>query len=419
MSKTFYALYFALGPVYWLPGLSPNTIQVCKLLLFGFLSWKIIIAWARGRRFPIFKTSFLFFLPFLAVTLVSIAMHGGLEADLSVAINLLLPMCVMCVVPTLAKSDREAIFEGIKRSPIYFSVIASFVPIGLIIPALNWANPYADASTAEFFIGQTYTGFGGSRTGWSLGASLMCAVALANFGYADTFRTKISTLLVFSIISVSIFIPAGRAGIFAVAGMMLVLAALGGFNKATFAKSGVILIIFSILLTFAIIFADELRLDMLFAGQLAEGSTGRSEGYQIALRLLSTEPWFGVGVKASDLRYYGLDYNEIHNAILNYVTRFGLLALAPGLLLFAWLIILMYVKRKRAFRSHIIMCAILSMTSIGIITFTEPVSGFGVFHCVIIYWFLMALFVGENAGSRSISGFKKRCHQANNGIRRI
>lgn len=398
MSKALYGLYFALGPVYWLPGIGPNTLQGLKLLLFAFLTWHVLTAWASGGRFPVSKTSVLFFLPFVTATLVSIAMHGGLDADVLVAVNILLPMCVMCIVPTLPKAARTAIFNGIKKSPVYFSMIAVFVPIGLIVPSLNWPNPYADASTAEFFIGQTYTGFGGSRTGWSLGASLMCAIALANFGYAESFRMKVSSFFIFAIISFSIFIPAGRGGIVAVAGMMLVLAALGGFNKATLVKSGVILLIFGILLTFAIIFADELRLDMLFAGQLAEGSTGRSEGYEIALRLLSREPVFGVGVQASDLTYFGLDYNEIHNVLLNFAARFGFFAFIPGLLIFGWLMALMYANRKRSYQSRVAMCSILAMTSIGIISFTEPVSAFGVFHCVIIYWFLMALFVGENSG---------------------
>ncbi|MGN5480382.1 hypothetical protein ACTMU2_37235 [Cupriavidus basilensis] len=82
-------------------------------------------------------------------------------------------------------------------------------------------------------------------------------------------------------------------------------------------------------------------------GNVTEGSNGRMEGYAVAMELFMNSPLFGVGAADADLERYGIGYNEIHNTILNFATKFGLLATIPVLLLFVFLAIKIFQMRGR------------------------------------------------------------------------
>ncbi len=142
-------------------------------------------------------------------------------------------------------------------------------------------------------------------------------------------------------------------------------------------------------------FADELRLDALLNGNVTEGSNGRMEGYAVAMELFMDSPLFGVGAADADLERYGIGYNEIHNTILNFATKFGLLATIPVLLLFVFIAIKIFQTKGRIYEEMSIMSAALVMVSASVFVFTEPVVVFGNFHNTMLFWFVMGVFLGR------------------------
>ncbi|ODV40663.1 hypothetical protein AWV79_05560 [Cupriavidus sp. UYMMa02A] len=209
VGKILYLLYFSLGPVYWLPGVGPGIIQALKLSLFGLIIFRVVRGWL-GAGAKIDRVLVVFFLVINASFLLSSLLHGGYFQENNSIVNYSLPMFLLCVVPLLSSAERAAISEAIRCAPYCFFAVAIFVPLGLMFPALDWHNPFYEGDY-DFFIGQVYTGFGGSRTGWSVGASFLTSIALVNVLFCSG-RKRVWAFFVFGVICSSIFIPGGRAG---------------------------------------------------------------------------------------------------------------------------------------------------------------------------------------------------------------
>lgn len=388
-----YSLYFALGPVYWLPGISPVVMQAVKLSLFGLITLRILYVWSR-RNFAVHKVSLALFTGLIFVLCISFLAHGAPPDELSDLVSFLIPMAVLCITSASSASEQQRIANGLLKAPVYFACIASLVPLALIFPSLAGENPFYQAN--DFFgLTQTFTGFGGSRTGWALGGSFISALALTNFVLATTRKRKIYSALIFLIISAAIFIPAGRVGIVTTAVMLATLALLGLKNgkigrKTTFAMLLLLLILIGVVLYFA----EELRFSVFLTSSLADASTGRTDGYRIALDLINENPALGVGIQKSDLKFYGVSYSDIHNTNLNFAVRYGLIAVIAAFSIFGYLIHRMLFVSHMAYRHAPILAAIMTMVAACTITFFEPYVVFGSFHTSIVFWFAMAVFLG-------------------------
>lgn len=400
MVQYLYVVFFALGPVYWLPGIGPDAMQAIKLALFLMVGTRLAMRWlfVYGARVP--RAPLAYFAALLGTMLLSTLFHFDGASNLSLIGNYLVPLAVLVMVSVASEDEIERIVRALRWAPSVFAPIALLVPLGLLVPGLNWVNPYSEA--LDGFVGtQTFTGFGGSRTGWSLGTSLLMAAAIANIYFLEGRKSRLLAYCVILIIGAAIFIPGGRVGMLAILSMLLSLTALN-LSKRSRVKTALLLMLSLVVLTaVALYFAEELRLDALLGGNLSEGTTGRTEGWAIALKVLSENPIFGVGVAGSDLKLYGLEYGAVHNALLNFALRFGMLSTMVLVAMFGWMCLHLHRVRGRVFDRPIILLAGLMLVAVFAEMLTEPEVIFASYYNSIIFWFAFSASIGQkrNFGS--------------------
>lgn len=398
MGTYLYLLFFALGPVYWLPFASPGQMQALKFFLFAAiilrLGWHWVNSGGRLSRTPVALLAF----AIMAILFASLTHTAPIE-DLKVLGAYLLPLMVLGVIPALSGASRAEIEDGIRGAPPVFACIAVLVPLGLIFPSLNWVNPYS-AEIDDFVGSQTFTGFGGSRTGWSTGASFLGAVAFANLAITTATRRwlKLVTLL---IIGAAIFIPGGRVGMAAFALMLALLTSLGALRRSTVRASIYWLLATILTVMIALVFAEELRLTALLSGSLSEGTTGRSEGWKYGWDIFTQNPIFGVGEYVADVVGRSAGYGAVHNTLLNSLVKFGVVGTLPLMLVFGWLFTRLYSRRRNAMSHYPTLIAALMFACIGAIVWFEPYAVFGAFFNVLLFWFAIGIFLSRQSDAAS------------------
>lgn len=392
-----YAMYFCLGPIYWLPQVNKTLLDAFKLCIFLIIAIDITINWCKsGTRL---KNNIYSVMLVLSITglLVSFAAHSGENFNASAVANLLLPIFILSTGAGMEAGKDIDLIKAIKVAPLLFSLVAILIPLGLLIPSLNYQNPFYDETTWQF--SQTYTGFGGSRTGWSFGASFLAAVALANAITANGWQ-KFINLMAFMTIVTSVAIPGGRGGLLAIAAILATASVLSiSLKRRKIAAIAPTIMLVS-LIGLGFIFSEELRLSLILSGDASAASTGRTDGYTIGIALIMNDPVFGSGLRAADLINYGFQYSEIHNAILNYSAKFGLISSIPIILLFTLLYILVITSKLQPLQQWEGLLFLLSLISLSILTLLEPTAAFGNFHNTMIFWFITAIYLN---GSTRIS----------------
>lgn len=394
MGSFLYLCFFALGPIYWLPNVSPAAMQILKFALFAAicirLGWKWVQSGGRLSRKPFFLLS----VAIAAIILCSVT-HDSPIDDIAALGNYALPLIVVGVVPLLSMASRTEIEMGLRGAPVLFACIAILVPLGLVFPALNWMNPFS-LEIHNFEGSQTFTGFGGSRTGWSLGASFLGALALANVASSDGKGKKWNFLIVV-IIGAATFIPGGRVGMAAFALMLISIVALGALRKSTVRTSLYWLGITFVTVLVALTFAEELRLASLFTGDLREGTTGRTEGWKFGLDIFMSNPIFGIGEYEADLIGRAEGYGAVHNVLLNYLVKYGVVGTLPMLAFFLWLFVRIYSRRRDALVHYPTLVAALMFASTSAIVWLEPYAVFGAFFNALVFWFAVGIFLARRS----------------------
>lgn len=388
-----YAIYFSLGPIYWLPQVSITSLEVFKLCIFFLITLDITINWIKSGA--CLKNNIYIGLLALSIVglLISFLAHSTENFSASAVTNLLLPLFILSTGAGTDAEKNHTLINAIKVAPLLFSFFAILIPLGLLIPSLNYQNPFYDESTWQF--SQTYTGFGGSRTGWSLGASFLAAAALANAITANGWH-KFINLMAFTTIVTSVAIPGGRGGLLAIAAILATASILNGSLKRRKIATFVPAIMLILLIGLGYVFSEELRLSLLLSGDVSAASTGRTDGYMIGIALLMNDPVFGSGLQAADLINYGLQYSEIHNAILNYSVKFGLISSMPIILLFALLYMLIMTSKLQSLQQWEGLVFTLSLISLSVLTLLEPTTAFGNFHSTMIFWFITVIYLNRN-----------------------
>lgn len=389
-----YALYFCLGPIYWLPLIDKNLLDVLKLFLFSMIMSDII--WRCISLKYIKKINI--FLGFLYMALiglfVSFISHGGENFDINPVVSIILPILIMTTAVYGESRDEFQIVDAIKLAPLLFSFFAAFVPIGLFVPSLNFQNPFYDETNWQF--SQTYTGFGGSRTGWSFGASFLAAAALANIITAKNWLRIINSLAFITIIA-SVAIPGGRGGMLAITTMVVTLIFTGFYLKKNYISFLILILIFSLMMVFGYKYSEELRLTLLFSGDASIASSGRTEGYNIGISLIGENLFFGSNLYDVDLKNYGFEYSQIHNSVINYAVKFGIIASLPIIFLFLAFYFSIFKIKRTELQQWYFIFFILSLNGVAVLTLLEPTSVFGNYHNTLIFWFSVIIFLNKNS----------------------
>lgn len=400
MIKYIFLFLLALGPIYWLPNISPIYLNIMK----SFLALSALMV----CFYNFYTKKLIIYIPILLLLLILSVFFGFsllINNDTLNYLGLLdffLPLFLIIFCYYFREDILDQVNWAINNCYKIFTLFCLFIPLGLVFPQLNWFNPYY--LDGGFEVTQTWTGFGGSRTGWSVGASFILAISLANL-ITSKGIDKILNILCFIIIALSIFIPTGRGGIFSVL-FMLLFSILIGFvgRKKKINLFSIITIIISIF--FAVFFSEYLRLDYLMSGDINKASTGRTDGYSFALNLIADNMFFGVGADRSDLMSYGFEYNQVHNAIINFVLKYGILAFIPLFLFFLIIYVRVFLDLSKLKYEKFYISFIFILIPTTIFNFTEPTVVFGNYFNTLVFWFLLLVYLNKRRFFFEEKGFK-------------
>lgn len=393
MKKYIFTLFFALGPVYWFLFIPPNYIAIVKYLLFMSILSILIKDWFLISELKVYKKTTIIFSVAIFLIFVSLTINSEEADSYKDIINYLVPLFFTALIPLTSDKFRNQVYQGLLGSTKVFSCIALFIPLALFIDGVIWINPiYSEINVEGLAFTQIYTGFGGSRTGWSVGASFIAAISMFNIFITTSRYRRIIEIICFSIITISILIPSGRSGIISLLLLFFVFMVLKLLYKRVPKYSLLSLAVFSSILFF---YSDKFRLDSFFKGSTQDISNGRFKGYMIAIESIYDNFFFGVGISNSDMTQLGLEYAEVHNVFLKFLMNFGFIPFIPFLLLFSWIFFTIYRKRSYLTINDILKLFIFINVPVLVSSFTEPNVIFSNFFNTISYWFVFSLFLFE------------------------
>lgn len=399
MSKFAFLMFFALGPIYWLPNLSPGILVKIKFLFFSLLVFTLFRDWVINSKNRIYIRNIVFLVLTVLIMFISLFFNQESYGHYFVLSNYLVPLFIIMTMPFITNKSYENLIWGVSNSTKFFAVIAALIPLGMLIPSMVWINPIHDDPTLN--LNQVKTGFGGGRTGWSIGASFILAASLANIMFKKNLVSRLVEIACFIIIASSIFIPSGRGGIFAILFMLITFIILRSLIYKKIPLFSILLLVFSGILLFN--FAEFFRLDSLLRGDISEASNGRIEGNVIAIDMILRNPLLGVGIEKSDLTKFGLGYPEAHNVFLNFTMKFGLIAFFLVLTFFAFVVKDLFGKTKVLYNNYCFITFIFFNALIFVFSFTEPNIVFGNFFNTLIYWFVLGAFYINYINSNKVA----------------
>lgn len=376
------ALYLGIGPVYWVPGVSPEIFDVVKTLLFIAVVMGAVLGVLRSKRiyFPGGPRIFL-----LLSALLFMAVPGAIIGERAESIDRLQNslQILMFVMACGYISKHQGWMRTIVLAVRIFLVfsLASAVTI-LVAPDIP--NPFnSDLAVSE-------TGFGGSRTGWSPANALYLpwlGVSSVLPGGAWLLAAAVAILVGNQILVM------GRAGILASAVILIVSQALS--RKLTKVIAAVILL--PVLYGLTLVFSEDLRIAGMFdSGGLSfdlieEVTTGRASQYYWAAQVLFDKPIAGLGFGNALAGDGGM---RIHNDFLMLLVEGGIIY---GLIAIS-VVAVALLKGLNAFRSGdpIARAAFLTVVAGTVVAQFEPGFIFGNFNNSCFWWFCFSICVTSN-----------------------
>lgn len=396
--KYSFALFCALGPIYWFPFLNTQILSAVKIIIFTFLILSLFFLKIKNSGFLAMKNISFFMV--LTIFLISVSMffNGELYSHFYILFNYLIPLIILFAIPYLSIENRESILDGIRSSTKIFALFSMFVVLGVFFQNLKWSNPFY-TEVDHTLITQVYTGFGGSRTGWSIGASFILCISLYNIYIYKNRLDIFFESLCFLFIALSVFIPSGRGGILVIFNLLIAYMLINFLKK----KIPIFTVIAFCFGAFSLyFFKDYFRLGALFSGNLSEASNGRLQGNDITIENIMNNFLFGLGIEDTNLMKYGLDYPETHNVILNFIVKYGFLAFLPLCIFFSLIYYFLFFSTKN---NPIKILMIFLLIAISTFSLTEPNVVFGNFFNTLVYWFLIAIGLSFNINNRIESKF--------------
>jgi O-antigen ligase len=365
-----FSIYVGTGPVYWIPWVSVEIVNAFKIALFAIIvTWTVIFSFASGRMyFAGGKNVFILIIFFILLSVPGI-LNGVLEESLyklqnEVQIFLFLLSCGYLI--------KRNIIQTVARFSVYVFTVSCLFSLALIYLMPDYISNLNENVTIS------QAGLGGSRTSWSPAIALYLPwLYIGNY-----FLGYFSWLAIFLLIANQVIV-AGRTGM---------VSALISFLIFGVIRKNLKIFLFVSLATMLVMYLvfnnlELLRFDTGGIGNRADLdalSTGRIDMYFDALREVSKNPFFGVGVGVGDLFF-------VHNVILRAAVEggipyalslFGILTLAVSR---GWVNI-----RKS---NWLILPAFLTVISGISNSFFEPVAMLGSFNNSVFWWLCFAICV--------------------------
>lgn len=435
MPRLLLIAYLGTAPVYWLPGLSTGMVSLGKAALIGLSVAAVgVVGWRRRTlAFPSGLFGWAGFVLLCVAAVPGLVSAGGGFAWGPI-LDLLYGFVFLWTFYNFVRLGGRpwSVFGPALGAMAVFSVLvagAAFVGVP------DWPSPFGRR------LSLANAGFGGLRTGWSNGVALYVPLALALSGIAaDRYR---GLPVVGSAASAATMLGSqlgvgGRAGLLAgligsfayvvaswdrkaVVSGVLAFVVIAGFGRTPLVNRDVLADsrIGKTITQVAEDLASPGRLSSersssgrptardgrsgpnradnktgndIVSAQLAlldTLSSGRMQGYLIALDLLKEKPFGAYGYGTVDLQDFGLGYSDIHNFWLKVWVDFGLVfMLAFGV----FVVVVFVAAAKTAFRAsdgarRRAAFSWAAVIGVGvIISMLEPATLLGAFQNVALWW---------------------------------
>lgn len=379
-----FSLYVGTGPIYWLPGLSPETFYLLKSVLFSIaISYpflKIFTAKTKSTlTFPGGKSTALLLIAFLIMTSVSGLngiKNGNSEAAAADVIRALQITAFLYACGFIIKMNA-ACYVATRSTGILGLLCA--ISYALILSNPNYPNPLNELLTVQ------HTGLGGSRTGWSPSIALYLPWLYSYTTFPALISLIFASFLVLNQISV-----AGRTGLASSIIPILVWGILSRKFKAILISA----LSVTVSAAYILINKDSLRLSGAEGNgflSLNEISTGRWEQYEAALKAISEAPLQGYG--AGNLIYGGSEW-LVHNTILKLTVEGGIFY---GIVAAAIVAIPIIRGIKPSKNNTFIRAALLTVIAGAVTSLFEPGVMFGSFNQISFWWFCFSICVMQKS----------------------
>ncbi len=379
-------LYLTLGPINWIPGISPSVVNLSKYIVFAII---LLAAVTRKNVRFVKPLSLNYFLVTMVCCLPAII--NGTGNMIFNIVDFMMIFFVSMVVGTL-KYSIDDWFEIFHSAVMYFCIIALAI---FILPILGY-NPSAPIPWPSSSLNAS--GLGGYRTGWSNSIFLYIPFLGIVYLMSKGGKIRIWYLISIAIILILQFKSGGRAGLIA---SLLSLLLLFRRKKWTF-------FIFLLAGAFTIVSLGEEEIKTSFrineaaikskrgTSELDKISSGRVQGYEASLKLLLDNPIIGNGFNRNEdaLEAYNVKV-EVHNTYLKRWLEGGI-AMIVNILVMFYVVQRQYIKKISKMPSLFKTFAQIFLFVPMLIGFMEPNYLIGSFQGECFFWFMVVVQLSRN-----------------------
>lgn len=341
------ALYLAVAPIYWLPGVDLTLWRGAKLALFALAVGTVFMGVLADHRdskvrLPRGLAGPLGFAALVAVAVPGLAQTANPARVAMFLMDIAYGALFLWCFYNVARADEQEARRILVRSLL---LIAGFVTVAMAYTALGLSGWQSPCGTADF----ATTGFACKRVAWSNALALYLCIALAFAVRRDLAWDNRWCYIGIALLLLAAQVLSGGRG-----GIVASLVALGVFAVLLLPWRvklvGVAVVLAAIMLVPAVELSDEwqrrLRLDVVPERPQSVAdwdyySAGRVSQILVAVEAFRERPFVGHGIGAVTANFRGTDF-EIHNLWLKWATNFGVLAplillvLAGSVLTRAW-----------------------------------------------------------------------------------
>lgn len=391
-------ILFSIAPIFWLPSINQQLLSISKTLAALFCLLAFFLCSPKASRAVKNNRTTTLAIALLAASLAytSVFYNGSSLGPLALTLYIVF---FFLIGNTLGTYNAPLIRIDYHTIPfiLLFIALCAWVATATISPSFDTPNPlYNEIATTTDYIHfqQPYlssTGFNGGRTGWSISVFLfvLCLVN-ATQDRSNTFQKAIANSAL-AIGMTSILTTGSRGGLLYLFVYATLFVFIGPRHLSlTFKALAAILLLFTVSIAY-FAFGDVLRLS-----GVDDFSTGRIEGYSISIVILAQNLLWGAYPHGGyTLIESGLQYDQIHNAWLNFVAMYGLAFSCIFFFFFLTALTRAFAASRGKFHLQCLLIAgVLS-------TFLEPQTIFSNGHHILIYWGVLGYLNSKNTSSQS------------------
>lgn len=357
----FISIFFIIANLYWFPFVSSQLISDFKIIMLSGIVVLYLIFFFMKKNYYNNDDIFIIFCLIIAIFYNLISSVNDLKYII---------MFTSFVIFYFFGKSMSFLYLS-NKVLLLTSILFLWVFLSLFFPTLNYKNQlWLDYEFSEVMLSSS--GFSIARTSWGIGVALL-TLYLLNFARSSKFKKLLFVSAFLCVLST------GSRG-----GMIYFCLALCVFitmwEVSWRSKFLTFLVTLGLFLTIFIYFGKYLRLS-----GVEDITTGRSSQYVYFLELFKNNYLFGYYSSGGySLTNYGFEYNQIHNAWLNFILNYGLIGFSP-LFLFLFISLRKVIINFEKINYNLYLVLLCGLFS----TLLEPDTIFSNGYHVLIFWFTL------------------------------